>query len=73
LKEFKVRFIKSPHNYIQRAVGCGVLVSRRDFIKGLVGGLIVGAVAGAGAVYVAGPGGGRLSLLRLVLGFQPLP
>jgi len=32
-----------------------VLVSRRDFIKGLVGGLIVGAVAGAGAVYVAGP------------------
>lgn len=32
-----------------------MLVSRRDFIKGLVGGLIVGAVAGAGAVYVAGP------------------
>jgi len=31
------------------------MVSRRDFIKGLVGGLIIGAIAGAGSIYIAGP------------------
>lgn len=31
------------------------MVSRRDFIRGLIGGLFVGAVAGAGVVYLAGP------------------
>jgi branched-chain amino acid transport system substrate-binding protein len=31
------------------------MMSRREFIKGLIGGLIAGAVVGAGAMYVAGP------------------